>query len=229
MAVITFSRQYGSEGDEIAARVREMLGYRLFDKRLMVRVASEIGLSDNEIVDFSEANYKARNFLERLFVRRSSRVVAQASTWTRDAGGARTVEVAQLDEEWCVRMVKATIDAAYKQGNIVILGRGGQAILQDKPGVLHVRVEAPVEKRIQRVRYREAAGLAPGFQQKRAEEIVNERDKATAAYVKRFYHVDWDDPLLYHLVINTGKLGIDAAAHLVANAVGHLPPVENPD
>jgi len=229
MAVITFSRQYGSEGDEIAARVREMLGYRLFDKRLMVRVASEMGLSDNEIVDFTEANYKARNFLERLFIRRSSRVVAEASTWTQEAGGTRTVEVAQLDEEWCVRMVKATVEAAYKQDNIVIVGRGGQAILQDRPGVLHVRIEAPLEKRIQRVRYGEAAGLAAEFQQKRAEQIVSERDKATAAYVSRFYHVDWDDPLLYHLVINTGKVGVDAAAHLVANAVGHLPAVEEPD
>ena len=37
MAVITFSRQYGSRGDEIAERVREMLGYRLFDKSLMAQ------------------------------------------------------------------------------------------------------------------------------------------------------------------------------------------------
>jgi cytidylate kinase len=227
MAVITFSRQYGSGGDEIAARVREMLGYRLFDKRLMVQVASEMGLSDHEIVDFSEDNYKTRGFLERLFVRRSSRVVAEASTWTRDTTGARTVAVEQLDEEWCVRMVKATIQAAYKQDNIVIVGRGGQAVLQQMPGVLHVRVEAPVEKRIQRVRYSEAAGLAPEYQQKRAEEIVSERDKATTAYLRRFYDIAWDDPLLYHLVINTGKMGIEAAAHLVANSVPYLPPVES--
>ena len=226
MAVITVSRQYGSEGDEIAARACETLGYRLFDKRLMAQVASEMGLSDNEIVDFSEANYKVRSFLERLFIRRGSRVVAESSTWTRDTAGTRTVEVEQLDEEWCVRMVKASIEAACKQDNIVIVGRGGQAILQDKPGVLHVRVQAPLEKRIQHVRYHEATGLAPEFQQKRAEEIVSERDKATAAYVMRFYHVDWDDPLLYHMAINSDRWGIEAGARLIVHAVGCLRPEE---
>ena len=169
MAVITFSRQYGSRGDEIAERVREMLGYRLFDKKLMVQVASEIGLSETEIVDFSEQDYKARGFLERLFIRRSGRVVAEATTWKEDTTGARSAEVAQLDEEQCIGMVKATVAAAYKQGNVVIVGRGGQAILQDKRDVLHVRIEAPLEKRIQYVHYHEMAGLAPEFQRKRAE------------------------------------------------------------
>jgi cytidylate kinase len=54
MAVITISRQYGSPGNEIAVRVCEILGYHYFDKRLMAQVASEVGLSEQEIVDFSE-------------------------------------------------------------------------------------------------------------------------------------------------------------------------------
>jgi cytidylate kinase len=226
MAVITFSRQYGSRGDEVAARVREMLGYRLFDKRLMAQVASEIGLSDNEIVDFSERNYKVRGFLERLFARRSGRVVAEASTWTEDATGARTVEVAQLDEEQCVGMVKATIRAAYKQGNVVIVGRGGQAILSDMRDVLHVRIEAPLSKRIQHVHYHEMSGLAPEFQHKRAEQLVAERDRAAAAYLKRFFDIEWDDSSLYHLVINTARCSTETAAHIVANAVSYLPTAE---
>ena len=81
MAVITFSRQYGSGGDEVADRVRERLGYRYFDKRLMAQVASEMGLSEGEIVDFTEADYEVRGFFDRLFGRRSPRVVAEVSTW----------------------------------------------------------------------------------------------------------------------------------------------------
>ena len=227
MAVITFSRQYGSRGDEVAARVREMLGYRLFDKKLMARMASEIGLSDNEIVDFSEENYNVRGFLERLFARRG-RVVAEASSWKEDTTGARTVQVARLDEEQCVGMVKATIRAAYKQGNVVIVGRGGQAVLRDMRDVLHVRIESPLEKRIQYVHYHEMAGLAAEFQRKRAEQVVAERDKATAAYLKRFFDVEWDDSSLYHLVINTARCSTEAAAHIVANAVSHLPSLEAP-
>ena len=41
MTVITISRQYGSWGDEVAAHVGKLLGYRSFDKRLMAEVALE--------------------------------------------------------------------------------------------------------------------------------------------------------------------------------------------
>jgi cytidylate kinase len=220
MAVITISRQYGSGGDEIAARVREMLGYRLFDKRMMAQVASEMGLSEREIVDFSEEDYKVRGFLERLFGRRSSRVVAEVGTWTRDTAGVSSVAVEQLDEEWCITMVKSTIRGAYKHENIVIVGRGGQAVLQDMPDVLHVRVESPASVRAQRIQEQES--VTP----RTAEEMVSERDKGAAAYLKRFHDVEWDDPTLYHLVINTGKWDTEAAAHLIVNAVSYLPPSE---
>ncbi len=223
MAVITISRQYGSGGDEIAARLCEELGYRAFDKRLMAQVASEMGLSEREIVDFSEANYKVRGFLERLFGRRSARIVAETGTWTQDTSGARAVQVEQLDEEWCVRMVRTTIQAAYERGNVVIVGRGGQAILQDKPGVLHVRLQAPLGARIVRVRYQEPSGPAPEGQQGAAQNIVLDRDRAAAEYLRRFYDIDWADPSLYHMVLDTKKWDIEPAVQLIVQAVSYLP------
>jgi cytidylate kinase len=219
MAVITVSRQYGSGGDEIAARVCDMLGYRYFDKRMMASVASEMGLSETQVIDFSEAEYKARGFLDRLF-RRGSRVVAEAGSWKQDISGARTVEVAQLDEQWCISTVKGTIRGAYKHGNVVILGRGGQAILQEMPEVLHVRVEAPLAARIDRVQQNE--GQSP----REAEDLIRDRDRAAQEYLRRFHDIDWSDPLLYHMVINTDKWTIEAGAHMVVNAVGFLPPPE---
>jgi cytidylate kinase len=224
MAVITISRQYGSGGNEIASRVCEALGWRYFDKKLMVDVASEIGLSESEIIDFSEADYEARGFLERLFSRRSARVVVETGVPSRDIVGVAAVEVEQLDEEWCIRMVRSAIQAAYKQGDVVIVGRGGQAILQEKPDVLHVRIEAPFETRVSRVRYEEPSGLAPGFELQAAREKVSERDKAAGDYLRRFYNIDWADPQLYHLVIDTKKWGIGPAACLIAKAVTCLPP-----
>jgi cytidylate kinase len=223
MAVITISRQYGCNGDEIASRACAELGYRTFDKRLMAQVASEMGLSEGEIIDFSEANYRVRGFLERLFGRRGARTVAETGTWTQDTSGTRAVQVEQLDEEWCVRMVRTTIQAAYEQGNVVIVGRGGQAILQDKPGVLHVRLHAPLDARITRVRYHETTGMAPEFQQRAAQEIVRERDRATAEYLRRFHDIDWTDPHLYHLVLDTTKWGVESAARLIVQAVDCLP------
>ena len=220
MAVITISRQYGSGADQIAARVCDMLGYRYFDRKIMANMASEFGLAADSIVDFSEEMYEVRTFLDRL---RGPRVVAQTRAWREDPSGRRVPEVQDLDEDLVIRLVQGTIRAVYEDGNIVVLGRGGQAILKDMPGVLHVRVEAPPDARIQRIQDQEDVG------EEAAQKTMAERDKAAAAYLKRFYGVGWSDLTLYHLVINTGKWDIEAAAHLVVNALSYLPPVESSD
>lgn len=67
MGVITISRQVGSGSKEIATRLCEQLGYTFFDKRLMTEVATHVGLSASDIVDFSEDDYKVKGFLGRLF------------------------------------------------------------------------------------------------------------------------------------------------------------------
>jgi cytidylate kinase len=220
MAVITISRQYGSGGDEIAARVCDMLGYRYFDRRIMANMASEFGLSADSIVDFSEDMYEVRSFLDRL---RGPRVVAQTRAWREEPGGRRVPEVQDLDEDLVIRLVQGTIQAVYEDDNIVILGRGGQAILKDMPGVLHVRIEAPPDDRAQRIQDQEEA--SPQV----AQRTIAERDRAATAYLKRFYDIDWSDPVYYHMVINTGKLDIEAVAHLIVNALSYLPAVESPD
>jgi cytidylate kinase len=220
MAVITVSRQYGSGGDEIAAQVCEALGCRSFDKRLMAQVASDIGLSDQEIVDFSEDEYKVRGFLERLF--RTQRVVARVGTWTTDVSGTRTRAVKDLDEAQAVNLVRALVRRAAEEGNVLIVGRGGQAILQDVPGVLHVRIEAPTEIRIKRVQ--EAEGLT--YDEARGRII--ESDRAARDYLRRFYDVDWADPQLYDLVINTRKISLEAAAEHIIKAVAETALVSAP-
>jgi cytidylate kinase len=218
MTVITISRQYGSGGDEIATRVCEMLGYRYFDKKLMAEVALDVGLSPTEIVDFSEDNYRALGFLERLLGRgRSPRVVAQVGHWTEDTRGARIKESAELDEAQTITFVQSIVEAAYQHGKVVIVGRGGQAILKDSPGVFHVQVQAPLELQSQRLHELEKVSLAE------AREIALKHDRATADYLKRFHHIDWLNPHLYDLVINTKKFGVEAAAQLIVSAVKRLP------
>ncbi|NTU63534.1 MAG: cytidylate kinase-like family protein [Chloroflexi bacterium] len=106
-----------------------------------------------------------------------------------------------------------------KRGNVVIVGRGGQAVLRNEPGVLHVRIEAPLDTRIHRVQLRE------GLTFEAAREVVAERDRAAADYLKRFYGVDWSDSLLYHLILNTGRWGIESASRLIVNAVSQLQPM----
>jgi cytidylate kinase len=213
MGVITISRQQGSGGAEIAAQVCELLGYRYFDKRLMAEAMAQENLTEETIIDYHEDEYRLVGFLDRLLGYRRPSTIQDIGFWDKNPELVKTPAVAVLDEHLAVWVIRAAIKRAYAQGDVVIVGRAGQVVLANEPGVLHVRIEAPLEARIQRVVERSA--LDP----KHARQFVLERDKASAEYLQRFYGVDWSDPLLYHMVINTGKWSIASAARCIASAV----------
>ncbi|MBN2304834.1 MAG: cytidylate kinase-like family protein [Anaerolineae bacterium] len=217
MAVITISRQVGSGGDEIAARVRDRLSYTYFDKRLMVEAAAEVGLCDHEVIDFSEDRYHVRSFLSRL-LREGPRPIDHVTIRQRDPGGGETLTSQALDEEQCIQLIRHTILSAHDKGNIVIVGRGGQAILLDKPGVLHVRIIAPLENRIQAMKQEGKSGIAE------IKTMLARSDRATAQYVRRFHGIEWDDPAHYHLILNTALMGIDAAVETIITAARQVDP-----
>lgn len=215
MPVITISRQYGSGGDAVAERVCQLLGFRHMDKRLLQQVAGEVGLSEAEVVDFSEDAYKARTFFQTLFGPRR-RVVSTVSTRSRGTEGVTEKSAFTLDEAQCIDLIRTAVKHAYKRDNIVIVGRGSQVILQDKPAALHVRIEAPLMTRIDRVRAFD--DMTTG----EARALIGNRDLAAQQYLERFFDVVWDDPGLYHLLINTGKTDFEMAARIIVSAVEHL-------
>ena len=207
MTVVAMSRQMGSGAAEIANSLCDKMRLRVFDKSLMMRVAHEVGLTEAQIVDYSEDRYELRGFFDALF--RRKRTIAEISTRVRSIRGTETVSTQVLDEPRAIDLVRATMYAAYEHDNILIIGRGGQAILEDKPGVLMVRMVAPIEQRIARVRGREQC-TAP-----QARRLVSEHDRATQQYLRTFHHIDVDDPSLYHLMLNTGKLAMDECIELI--------------
>ncbi len=215
MAVVTFSRQLGSGGDQIALRVTERLGYRFFDKEVMVEAAAHVGLHESEVVDFSEDLYKVQDFISRL-LRARPRRIKDVLIREEQHGPIETLTARELNEEDCVALVRYTIERAYQEGNVVIAGRGGQAILRDEPGTLHVRVIAPLDARIQRARAMGMTGVSE------IKNTLNNSDRASAEYLKRFHGIRWDDPELYHLVLNTGLIDIDTAVEVVVAAVRKL-------
>jgi cytidylate kinase len=108
------------------------------------------------------------------------------------------------------------IHAAYEMGNVVVVGRGAQVVLRAKPDALHVRLTAPLGTRIRRHQVR------AGLDVEEAREQVLERDRASAEFVQRFYDVDVGDPVLYDLILNTGRLPLEAAADLIVAALADL-------
>lgn len=211
MTTITLSRQLGSGGDQIAARVSELLNYRLFDKAMILQVAADVGLSESEIVDFSEDSHVARNFFERLFG--GQRTVARSRVWVETPGGQRQSQDVRLDDQSSVAITQASVQAAFRRGNVIIVGRGGQAILRGRRDVLHVRIVAPPEQRIARLVDEQFTSYDAAMQ------IVRAHDRASQDYLKHYYDIDWDDPLLYHLVINTGQCSLEMAAQWIQFAV----------
>lgn len=224
MAVITISRQYGSGGDEIADRACHILGYTLFDKRQLSRAAKEAGFSEEEIihyVNFSEDNFKVKRFLD--FLLRRSRPHSQKQIGLEEKVGILTADEEAYSESSALNLVQHAIQAAYLTGDTVIVGRGGQVVLKGKPGVIHIRIEADLEDRIQRVKKqlqdRPRDRLEEIASRRAAQTLIAERDTASADYVYQFYRVDWADRSLYHTIVNTSQMDIHQATQLVIDLV----------
>lgn len=103
-----------------------------------------------------------------------------------------------------------------REGNVVIVGRAGQVILHGRPGVLHVRIYAPLELRVERIAGQRNVSLRAA----RAQVLAS--DKSRTRYLKRYYQSGWDDPDLYDVMINTEHLGIREAALVVCEALENL-------
>jgi cytidylate kinase len=100
-----------------------------------------------------------------------------------------------------------------EEGNVVIVGRAGQVILRGKPGVLHIRVYAPFDLRVERIAQQHSVSVEVAHAQ------VLASDQARTRYLKRFYQARWDDPDLYDVMINTDHLNAEYAAQVVCKAL----------
>ena len=116
-----------------------------------------------------------------------------------------------------LKAVETVVKKLVQEGNTIIVGRAGQAILQNIPDVLHVRVIAPKHIRIQRIV--KAHDISP----QAAAAQIEDSDHFRADYLQSFYHIKWDDPTLYHLVINTGQMDLETSAEVVCSAVRKMP------
>ena len=97
------------------------------------------------------------------------------------------------------RAVGRIIQDIAARGNVLILGQGGQALLQGQPGACHVLFVAPLDVRVANV-----AQWHNLIDARRAATGARRTTSRATDYLARYHNVRWLDPLLYHLVINTG-------------------------
>lgn len=116
-------------------------------------------------------------------------------------------------QETVVKQTAETILGLASVGNVILIGRGGNVVTSKLGHVLHVRLVAPLEQRIEHAR--EAYGLPPS----EARSFCIREDLGRARYLKKHFNADIEDPLLYHLVINTGLVSYDTAARLIEESL----------
>lgn len=189
MSVITISREFGSGGDVLAERVAEALGYHLVDKAFISAVLHQYG-----IVEFDEEYEKQPGFWEDFDVAKSER------------------------RSTMVHLLNQLVRAVARHGNVVILGRSGYAILSGLADVLHVRLQAPLEDRIEMVR--QGQTLSPDA----ATALVNEKDRIRTSFIESFYHVPWEASHAFDIAINTAIVPIELATRWVIEAAGSRSP-----
>ncbi len=201
MAVITISRELGSEGDRIADLLCEELGVHRVDKALLLSIAQEAGVDTEAVLG-----------LEKGFTQRARLVSGEMTSLYRKQSSAFEKKGAINDVTYA-GVLRESIERFAREGNVVIVGRGGQMILRGWPGVLHVRLYAPEAVRVQRLMARE------GLSEAEAKRQIDLSDEEKRQYIRGMHdNADWRNPKYYSLTIDTAAIRPEVAVKLIALA-----------
>src|SRR5256712_1315494 len=202
--VITVTRQYGSGGSDVARLVAERLGWELVDNQFVEEVARRAGVPPAEVAQREE---RAPGLLERL-----APTLAVASPEMVIAPAA--LPRVEQDEATLVKITQPVIAEAATHGRVVLVGRGAQAVLGNRPDALHAYVVASKAFRMKLAV--ERLGADPAH----VERVVDETDRQRDQYVKTYYGRHRHEVTNYDLVVNAEKLGFEGAAGLVVTQAG---------
>jgi cytidylate kinase len=107
--------------------------------------------------------------------------------------------------------VQSVLAERIVDGDLVYHGHAGHLLLGGVPGILNVRLIAPLEMRVKTVMER------MGLDRKAAEEYVHDVDEERVRWTQLIYGVDWRDPTLYDMVLNLNEMSLGTATATVAH------------
>jgi CMP/dCMP kinase len=200
--LITVSREYGAGGSDLARALGERLRWPVLDRDLVQRVAERLRL-DPRAVEAQDEHPPS------LFARLSAAMLITPPELPLSLDTSSV-----LSPDAVAEAARAAILAAAETPPLVVVGHGSQALFQERRRTLHVRLVAPLDVRVRRICRR--AGCNPAFAAVQARRMDEDR----AAYVRRYYHAEWRDPLLYDLQINTARVSAQQAADMIVGLLG---------
>jgi cytidylate kinase len=194
---VTIEREYGSGGGEIAQLVSNHLGWKLWDQLLTEEIA-RLAECPKSVIQLREERTDPLYYrLFKSFLRGSYE------------GSLNAYKLKLVDSESILKITERVVQHAAKAGNSVIVGRGSQHFLRNRPDTLRVFLYAPREDKLRRL-------MARGKSQQDAEQQVDTVDRERTDFVKKYFHVDWPGRGVYHTMINTA-IGEQAVLKIIVD------------
>ncbi|MBI4233002.1 MAG: cytidylate kinase-like family protein [Chloroflexi bacterium] len=227
MPVVTINGQIGSGARPIGIEVARTLGVDYVDRLILAEAGKRVGAT---VAALAEKEQRTRTFGDRL-----ARVVQTALERSAVAGtggdpffgpgvdalvlrpypeGAHEpiTRAQELDDLRFFQVLSEVIRDLAKTGNVVLIGRGANLILQGWPRALHVGIVSSTKQCVEAIMQREHLDRAA------AERFVTEQEKARVVYFRRFFKTHPDDPHSYHMVLNTALLSSTRVVEAIASA-----------
>jgi cytidylate kinase len=193
--IITIEREYGCGGGEIAQLLAKHLGWKLWDELLTEEIA-RLAHCPKAVVEVREE--RADPLYYRLF-----------KSFLRGSyeGSINAPKLNLVDSETILKITKRVVEHAAERGNCVIVGRGSQHFLKNRPDTLRIFLYAPREDKVRRL-------LARGKNEEEAERLVDAVDRERAEFIQKYFSVEWPDRSIYHTMMNT-VIGDDTVLQII--------------
>jgi cytidylate kinase len=206
--VITIEREYGSGGGEIAKKLADRLGWKLWDQLLTNEIARHLECDCKVVEEREEKRDPLYYRLLKAFMRGSH----------EGSLNAPRMKMADTD---CIREVaERVVKQAAECGGCVIVGRGSAYYLQPRRDAFHVFIYAPLAEKIRRLR-------AQGKSESDAAHLAETVDRDRAAFIKQYFGVEWPDRSRFHIMLNS-TMGADAAVQTILDSIALLEKREKP-
>jgi cytidylate kinase len=202
MAVITISRQFGAGGKTLALKVAENLRYAVAHEQIIEKMA-----------EMAELTLEGVRIFEAEFDYGSSEDVARLAPKTF-VSRIFDPQRKYMDAQQYARLLNDIVPQIAEKGNMVILGRGAQFILQDRKDTCHVLLVADETDRIRFMR--DTYQLS----HEQARQAVVKQGKRRMKLMKLFHSEGYDLPEHYDLVLNMSKIDMDHAVELICALAG---------
>jgi hypothetical protein len=182
--VLTVEREYGCGGGDIARRIADRLDWALWDQRLTAEIARLSNCRHSEVESREERVDPVYYRLLKSILRGSFE------------GSLNLPRLNLVDADTIFHLTERLVHKAASAGNCVIVGRGSQHFLRDRADTMRVFLYAPRAEKIRRL-------VASGVSESDVRPLVDTVDTDRAAFVEKYFHMEWPDRSLYHAMLNT--------------------------